>query len=40
MFKRVPLGGLSYEPNFKQDIKTRSKHSGEDVIKNMSSFVK
>jgi hypothetical protein len=30
-----PLGGLSDEPKFKQDVKTRSKHSGEDVIKNV-----
>ena len=31
---------LTHEPKFKQDVKTRSKHSGEDVINNMSSFVK
>jgi hypothetical protein len=34
------LGGPSHEPKFKQDAKPRSKHSGEDVINNMSSFVK
>jgi hypothetical protein len=35
-----PLGALTHEPKFKQDVKTRSKHSDEDVINNMSSFVK
>ena len=34
------LVGLSHEPKFKQDVKTTSKHSGEDVMNNMSSFVK
>ena len=26
------LEGLTHEPKFKQDVKTRSKHSGADVI--------
>ena len=29
------MSGLSHEPKFKQDVKTRSKHSGEDVIYGM-----
>ncbi len=32
--------GLAHEANFHQDVKTRSKHNGEDVINNMSSLVK
>ena len=40
VYKGGPLGTLTHEPKFKQDVKTRSKHSGEDVINNMSSLVK
>ena len=32
------MGPLSYEPKFKQDVKTRSKHSGEDVIYGMGGL--
>ena len=38
-YKGGPLGGLLHEPKFKQDAKPRSKHSGEDVINNMSSLM-
>ena len=30
---------MTHELKFKQDVKTRSKHSGEDVINNMSSLM-
>ena len=32
--------GLSHEEKFKQDVKTRSKHSGEDVIYGMGGFIR
>jgi hypothetical protein len=38
-YKGGALGALTHEPKFKQDVKTRSKHSGEDVINNMSSLM-
>ena len=34
------LGTLFHEAKFKQDVKTRSKHSSQDVIYYMSSHVK
>ena len=40
VYKEGPLGALSYEPKFKQDVKTRSKHSGEDVIYGMSGLIR
>ena len=39
VYKGGPLSSLSHEPKFKQDVKTQSKHSGEDVINNMSSLM-
>jgi hypothetical protein len=38
-YKGGALGALTHEQKFKQDVKTRSKHSGEDVINNMSSLM-
>ena len=38
VYKGGPLGPLSHEPKFKQDVKTRSKHSGEDVIYGMGGL--
>jgi hypothetical protein len=40
VYKGGPLDTLSREPKFKQDVKSRSKHSDEDVIYNMSSLMK
>ncbi len=34
------LGALSHESKFKQDVKTRSKHSGEDVIYGMGGLIR
>ena len=34
------LGALSHEAKFKQDVKTRSKHSGEDVICGMGGLIR
>ncbi len=36
---RITYVYMYHEPKFKQDVKTRSKHSGEDVINNMSSLM-
>ena len=32
------MGGPSHEPKFKQDVKPRSKHSGEDAIYGMGGL--
>ena len=40
VYKGGPLDTLSREPKFKQDVKSPSKHSDEDVIYNMSSLMK
>jgi hypothetical protein len=34
------LGALSHEAKFKQDVKTRSKHSGEDVTYGMGGLIR
>jgi hypothetical protein len=34
------MGGLSHEAKFKQDVKTQSKHSGEDAIYGMGGFIR
>jgi len=39
-YKGGPLCGLSREANFKQDVKTRSKHSSEDVIYGMGGLIR
>ena len=39
-YKGGPLGTLSHEAKFKQDVKPRSKHSGEDVIYGMGGLIR
>ena len=39
-YKGGPLGALSREAKFEQDVKTRSKHSGEDVIYGMGGLIR
>ena len=39
-YKGGPLGALSRKAKFKQDVKTRSKHSGEDVIYGMGGLIR
>ena len=40
VYKGGALGALSREAKFKQDVKTRSKHSGEDVIYGMGGLIR
>jgi len=39
-YKRGPSDGLSHEQKFKQDVKTRSTHSGEDAIYGMGGLIR
>ena len=34
------MGFLTHEAKFKQDVKTRSKHSGEDAIYGMGGLIR
>ena len=34
------MGALSHEAKFKQDVKTRSKHRGEDVKYGMGGLIR
>ena len=39
-YKVGALGALTHEAKFKQDVKTRSKHSSEDVIYGMGGLIR